>query len=472
MYTLLTPIKILFTVFLISVGLSGCLNKNTNDQTWEMLAVGLPDEISPRVAILNMGYYTLLQTHRPLFDLDVDGHYRSAVLSNWERTGDSSHYRFCADGSIRFNQDHYFDSSYLYDFLQKKLKKFKLQGKISHEGQCVSVSLTQPSFRLLKELSKMENAPSVKTANPKIEDGLGLFRGVTLSDAEIFLQRKERVRNGFNSIRMYAYQGFDDPRLEKRTIQDFNRIYIEEVPGWVKEEYDSFDVPMLQSISLFINHPKSDVRRKIYHCLNLSDFRRAFMPERKEFDDISNLLPIGMRGSKKGAPAQEREFDCSKGEKTKLIFANWKSNNQKQLEMYLEVLSKKTNLEFQIENMSEGEFARRVVGPNPGFDLSVIALDAVTPSYSAFFGPLVGDPITITAFPLPELERLYSTLKRETEDERQMVIVDEMNHIIQQEAIILPLFQEARKFYYPNNLRGLKSGSNFLAYPVVGTIRL
>ena len=88
-------------------------------------------------------------------------------------------------------------------------------------------------------LTWYENAPAIKEGN--LEYGLGAFEIETYSNKKIVMSRKEYVRNGFNKIVYYRYQGASDPNLQNKKIQDFNLLSSFQKPEWIKKAEDMMD---------------------------------------------------------------------------------------------------------------------------------------------------------------------------------------------------------------------------------------
>ncbi len=461
-----------FIFILLFVFFAGCLSENKHESTWKMLALGLPTQVDPSIAAINMGYYALKQTHVPLFDLDEDGQFRSKVLSNWNRSSDSRYYRFCVDGTRFFNDKKPFDLQYLHEFLDRFLMRSKTSVKLSREDQCVIAHFEQPEKDLLIQLSKMENAPSVVTDRVNIEDGLGPFSVRSITKSEIHFIRKIFVKDGFNEIRMFNYLGSADTHLNDKTIVDFNRVFVEELPDWVKKDYSDFGVALLQTINLLIDHQDPQVRKAVYNCVDIEKFRKAFMPGRDSFQDVATLLPVGIEGAMKGKAEQDRSsVGCQKLKNKKITFVNWKDGNAESLKKYFELFQEKSGIPVSVYSIALTEFASKIVHEPRDFNLSIVALDAVSPDITAFFGPLFGDPISVLGHGSADGKKLYAELKKEYGTARRKEILAELLKEIKSDSIILPLFQEVRTFYYPKYLKGLNMGQNFLEYPSIGEVR-
>ena len=439
------------------------------DRSWDMLAVGLPHRVSPDLAILNMGFYLLKQTHEPLFRMDMDGSVSSKVLTHWERSPDSKSFTLCPSEGAAFDADSPFDTAFLKRYLMINLPKVGLRANVRTEGRCVHLDFQRGGDRFLGEFSKMELAPTLPTENPKIELGLGSYRADSVEQDVIHLVRKHPRAGGFDEIHMYAFQGPEDPRLKDRGIEDFNRVYVDQLPAWLASDYIVRDVALLQSIVLLIDHPNKSVRRRVYHCIDIKELRRAYMPKQTGFHDIRSILPLGVEGASGGQAAQ----DCAQTTPTTshpLVFVNWKKGNRESLSNYLSRFEERTHLTVSISTLTESDFATALISSPRPFNLSIVAFDAVKPDYDSFFGPFSGDPVEISDYHSLRVRAAYKDLKIASEEQEIQRAVSNLNQLLADEAWALPLYQEVRRFYYPKGLRGLSLGENFVEYPEIAGI--
>lgn len=458
-------------VALLAALLCSCGGRQPADRTWDMLAVGLPAEATPRVAMLNMGYYLLRQTHRPLFDLQSDGRFSSRLLARWDRSIDSTTYTLCPADGLRFDPDRPFDRAYLAGFLRVRAAALDPRVAVSEDGPCVRVALTRDGDRFLPFFADMANAPSAPTANPNIELGLGSFRTETIAPDRIVLSRKDKAPDGYDAVVMHAHTGAGDPRLQDRTVEDMNRVLVQDLPDWVKTSYADYGVTLLQSVNLLIDAQDEAARRLVYGCLDIDRFRRAFMPRQRNFADIATILPLGLRGARAERPTQHCPAKEARSGGRALTFGNWNHGNEEGLRAEFSRLSDATGLRFEVRSISQNEFVEQILSPRRTFDLSVIALDATSPDYAAFYGPIVGDNGRFTRVALPRARQILGRLSKERDEKRLARDVEELDGLLADSGVILPLYQETRTFYYPKGLKGLELGNNFLEYPDVGQIR-
>lgn len=436
-----------------------------------MLAPGLPPAVSPRWAILNMGHYALKQTHETLFRAEADGEHRSKLLAEWSRSLDSRGFRLCLKQGLRFETGDIFDPPALAEFLNATLARLGIGGRATVDGPCVAVSGLPVKNRFLELFSKLENAPSRASGDSSFELGLGPFRTVSVSSESIVLARKEVAPEGFDRVVLHAYRGADDPRLADRTVEDFNRIPADALPDWVRTEFAKHGATLLKSFILLIDHPELRMRRLIRGCLPAAELRAALLADSAAAQDIANILPLGIPGARRGLPNQRCAPDPHAARGIPLIFASWKRNGEQKLARSLADFSAKTGIAVELRATSESAFVKNFFSPLRDHHLAVVSVDAIAPDYASFFGPLFGDPIYLTRVRVPTAKAVYESLLRETDAVLRLRLADELNGLIEENAMLLPLYQEVREHYYPRDLKGLTSGQNFLEYPEVAELR-
>lgn len=442
------------------------------DQTWDALVLGLPDHVHPDINLLNMGHYILIQTHEPLLRQDESHRYYSNVLRRWERSSDETRYVFCPDEQVRFTAQANFTPLHLSQHLQQLTQSRNLPGAIAiTQEQCVEVRFPQPVPHFLSMLTSHEHAPTLASADSRIHFGLGPFEVTSMTRDEISLRRKQPIRNGFNQIRFLDYKGRQDPHLNDQVIEDFNRVYVSDLPAWVKSTYTPHDATILQTVNLVINHPSRSIRRLVYDCLNIQEFRKAFMPGQDSFFDIATILPVGIAGAQEGMPSQVCDKRLQPAKASDLVFFNWKTDNLAELQRFFKSLAEFTNLHVTAQAIEPVDFLNIVLSRPHPYHLTVVALDAPQPNYDTFYDFILQKG-SVTDVDLSPARALYAQLKASASAAEQVAIIDKLNAQLRAEAIILPLYQEVRPFYYPKRLRGMVIGRDYLEYPRVGELRL
>jgi hypothetical protein len=451
-----------------------CDFKKTNDQNWEMLAMGLPTHVDPSIALVNMGYYILRQTHRTILEELEDGQLQTRILKKWSRSVDDKFFSFCPDLTLRFSNGVIFDELFLRNFLNQLLvKNGGTAERFSVNNQCVEIRFKQPQKWLLSKLISMENAPTVKSESPSFDLGLGDFNVQSVSSEKIVLVRKVPVPNGYNQITVYPYKGKLDSRLQQKSIEDFNRVYIEEVPEWVKTNYQSFNLPVLQSVVLVINHENPKIREAIYNCIDPRSLRAHFFQERKSFVDIGNILPLGMRGSVNGPPRQTPSPElCSRLKKLSLRFFNWKASNQSSITQFFRELDSQLKTTVVVRHSDESELIQQIVSKKREYEILVAAFDSITSDSTPIFEFLFGPGLSLLSWNTLQLRLEFQKYLKKKYDDRNDFALKDFLFKLEQEHVALPLFQEVRTFYYPHHISNLQNGSSFLQYPEIASLKL
>lgn len=461
-------VKIALAVFALNLAPKGALYANG---TWDVLIKILPTSIVAREAGLNTSLYVLKQTHEPLFRINDGDNYESRVLSSWSRSVDSSSYTFCPNTSLAFKKGVFFDLDFFLAYLIKVTQAFDPSGKVLVTGACISVEFRAPKKRFLEYLTLYENAPAIKQTE-NIEIALGSYYAESVSDSEIVLRRKMAVRNGYNTIRMRKYSGPEDANLNNREIDDFNKIPLADVPEWAKRGYLHFDEVILKTVALVINHPHKVVREVLYNCVDIDALRKAFYPAFHELStDIQNILPMGVPGAQIGRPIQKCIVSNSLAATSgPVVFLNYGLNNETQLKQFMAAYAKKTGLKILLKGCQPKEAQKILFTAPRKYSLAIIAMDAVRPDYSAFFDYLVRED-GFFDFRIPEIKHLYERLMNEDDPDTKNELGGKIAQMMASQYVILPLFQEQRRLFYPSVIKNLTVGRGFLEYPEVADFR-
>ncbi|HAH31591.1 MAG TPA: hypothetical protein DCL44_04690 [Elusimicrobia bacterium] len=444
----------------------GC--SKPKDYFWGVYFSGLPERIFAELAGEDAVFYILKQTHEPILRRDDGENYSSRILKNWRRSVDSSIYTFCPDTSQRFNTQYAFSTEYLKTHIAFITRRYSPDFAVSQTGGCVVVDFKKSRKGYLEFLTKYTNAPTIRE-NGNIEAGLGAFYVADISKEKIVLKRKKYCGKGYNTITVYEYGGISDLNPQKIDLKDFNRIPESEIPENVSKQFLSFENISLKSVSLVINSPNIKLRKIVYNCVDIVKLRQAFFPKTKGFYDIATILPVGVPGGQAGRPMQL----CSKPhqmEGTTLIFANWRSDNQRQLETFATDFHKTTGIIMKIKNYSAYDLVKTLFKRPHPYNLVMIGNSLVQPEYDVFFKDFLKKD-GLLDFDLPHLNSLRNSMIKEEDDHEKTNIAVKIAEGLSSEAAVLPLYQETRSFYYPTEIKNLTVGKNFIEYPDVGDLR-
>jgi hypothetical protein len=432
----------------------------------------VPGRIATSLAGENDVYYVLKQTHEPLLRKDDGQNYSSRILRSWGRNIRSSEYTFCPDTRLSFAGGERFTVFFLEKYLRIVTGRFSSDFLVSSDSGCVKVGFRKSRGRFLEFLSLYENAPTVKISD-KYEAGLGRFDVERMAEDKIVLKRKEHASNGYDRIVVRSYLGPSDPALEDRKVADFNRIPVGDIPAWVKQSFVKFDSVILKSTVLIINDPDEAVRARIYNCMDIPGLRSALFPTRKDFRDIQNVLPVGVPGALPGPPPQDCRGVLRTGPAPAghgLIFVNWRKESHEALKKVLAGVNRKSGLDTRLKDVSPDLLTPLLFRRPHPFNLLVIAFDAVRSDQSAFFDYLLRKDGYLD-FDMPEVVAKYETMLRSENEDEANVLAGEVARDISRRRVALPLYQEVRGFYYPENISNLLVGKGFLEYPEVADLR-
>ena len=445
----------------------GCASKN---QEWVVLSNGLPEKISPELASRSVVYYILRQTHEPLFRLDDGENYSSRLLKKWGKNISDGSFEFCPDTTLKFNEENLFSNELFERYISGVARKYDASAKVTANEGCFKVAFAGPRNSFLEFLTQYENAPSVRVSEA-FEQGLGPFRISRLGGGEAVLIRRIPVSSGYNKIILYEYGLWKKSGGSDRLVSDFNRIPPQDVPAWVSKKYSSFNNVTLKSGNLIINHPDRRIRELIYNCVDVRRFRQAFLPAKKDFYSIKTVFPMGVPGAEPGVAEQT----CGQAVKpalsgSKFVFANWRDDNFGQLSEFAADFHKRTGVKMEIFNSTPRELMKNLhKAPRP-FNAIVMYLDAIRSEQAAFFEVFLKSDGYLD-FPLPQVAKTLKKLDVERDVQRRDAIGADIAAALQKEAVVLPLYQEERVFYYPKDIKNLNVGVGFVEYPEVADFK-
>lgn len=443
-------------------------------RVWEALLPALPPRVSTELAGINVELYILMQTHEPLFRTGDGLNFRSSILRDWSRSLDSKQYRFCPDTSLLFDAAQEFSVDSLRTHIDSVTRRFDAAYSIRQDSSCVSLEFAKAQHGYFDFLSLYENAPTRKRDDARLESGLGPYKVTEFSATKVVLARKTPIRDGYNEIILRLYKGPDDPELSNRQIADFNRIPPGDLPEWVKTAYQDIGGSLPKSFNLIINHPDPRIRKAVYGCLDMDRLRRAYFPARTLFFDLKTLLPVGVPGAQPGTPTQicDKSALDRRDSTPPLVFVNWANDNEAALRRLMRDFSEKTGIAVEIRQSTLSDLASVIFKRPHPYNLVVIALDSVRPDAQSFLDYVI-TPVGLLDVDLPKASRLYPRMLAEKNPTRRQSLTVEIMQEITRQAVVLPLFQDARRFYYPVGIKNINTGDGFQGeYPNIGELRL
>ncbi len=450
----------------LSAAASSCCRAGTD--TWTAFVMGVPDTVDFKRSIETGTFYILKQTHEPLFRKDDGENYSSRLLKKWERSVSSDRYLFCPDDSYKFDDGTPFGLEYFEGYIRRVTSGYADRFQSERAGACILIKFQGSRKGYLDFLTKYENSPTIKN-KAGAETGLGPFRIKNFKDGQAVLERKVRTSNGYNEIVLREFKSPDDAAFKSVKASDYNHIPIAAMPAWLKDEYQGFDTVELQTNNLIINSPEKKVRSFVYNCFDIDKFRRAFFPDKRDTYDAATVLPLGVPGARFGRPEQA----CSPlghGVKRSIILLDHIANNRETLRVFSEELRRKTGVELKVIGCTPAELVAALHKKPRGYDLIVVAVDAVQPEYSLFFEYFVKEDGFLD-IELPHLKSLYGDLVLEKDESVRSRIASDMADELAKEFVDLPLSQNVRRLYYPRGIKNLEIGTGFLEYPEVADFR-
>lgn len=430
--------------------------------------MGVPAKVDLEKSVGAAASYILKQTHEPLFRKDDGENYSSRVLLKWSRDLTKKNYCFYPDQSQHFDAGNYFDIVFFGKYLKRITEKYSQDFDFSRSSVCACVKFSGPEEGFLDFLSKAENAPSIPGSKYG-EVGLGPFVVSSIKEGELLLTRKDRISRGYNEILVKEFKGPSDQAYIESHASDYNNVPVYYQPEWKEREYQGIDTVDLQVNGLVLNIADKETRSRVYNCLDVDRFRRAFFPERKEFLDVSTILPVGMTGARPGKASQSCRAARS-GYVKPLILLNHISGNDKQVSAVAEEFFLRTGIRIKVVKCTPGELVNALQSNPRGYNLIVVAVGAMQTDYSALFKYFVGDN-GFYDFRIPPVKQLHQKLMHERDRFSAAQHAGDIAAELEKGAYFLPLHQNTRRLYYPKGIKNITIGRGFVQYPEIADFR-
>jgi len=440
------------------------------DDSFDVLALGLPENVMPEVSGINMGAYILKQTHETFLRNDTDGKYYSHLFADWKRNHKYDDFTFCLKKELSFSEGSVYKIPQFKKDISKLLDKYRLKSQIIVAKECLTVNLKKPAQQLLKYLTMLENAPSLKIENKKYEYGLGHYNVDSMTEDKIILKRKKVLKGAYNRIVFHKFKGNNDNNLSNENVEDFNRVYLSQIPGWVKEKYANYELPLFQTVNLILNIENDNLRKNVYNCIDVTSLRSSFMNNQERFLDVKNILPIGMIGAEKGK-VENKCLPSKSIHKDSVVFLNWRSGNEKSVDEYFSKLSSLSGFNFKVRHEDESYLIKTAFKNKHPYQLYIVALDSELSTPQSFVKYFYEKGNNLVDYHIDTLkennEKLSDINKKE-----QYTQIKKILKILEEKNVVLPLYQEVRKFYYPRDIKGFEFTKVFIQYPDISELRI
>lgn len=455
-----------------AAALSGCGPARPGADEWGVLIGALPKSVHLKNASDTPTFYIVRQTHEPLFRQDDGQNYSSRLLKRWSRSPRSMEYVLCPSEGISFDKTEPFTPERFFLYLSSVTAVYDPTGRVELRDGCAGVRFASPRPGYLDFLARYENAPSIETGK-NAEAGLGRFYVESLNADRIVLKRKEYAANGYNRIVLHEYKGPGDPLLESRNISDFNKLSDFQQPGWIRREYAGFNNIEMRVSALAINIADVKVRDAVYNCMETEKFRRAYLPDKSNFLDVRQVLPLGISGGAAGKPSQA----CTPARRRVLngktiVLANPYKTNQKQLSDFSDWLLRETGLRLIVKNYDPRNLVSELKDPRRSktFDLLVMVADTVRPEYAPFFEYYLGPESALDRASRELKEGYQSLLAADGLGQKREIAVDLADRL-EKGAWVLPICQTSSRLHYPGRIKNIEVGRGFSEYPEVADLR-
>ena len=104
------------------------------------------------------------------------------------------------------------------------------------------------------------------------------------------------------------------------------------------------------------------------------------------------------------------------------------------------------------------------------YDMVAISFSVVQPEYETFFKDFAVKDGFLD-YDLPRLSGLREELLKSEDEGEKVLLASKIADELIREAVVLPLYQEVRTFYYPAQIKNMMVGRGFTEYPEVSDFR-
>lgn len=456
-----------FLLCLLILEVLGCTRRG--HETWKVLMVGSIPAVQPTSAHSERTSYALRQTHEPIFRLDENHQVVSRVLSTWKRSEDYTSFTLCPNTALEFEPGKPLavaDIEASIERTWKGITEFKTEGV---DG-CALVHFSEPRHDFFRALMSYSASPTRATENPQIDVGLGPFKVESLAPEEVTLIRKKPDSSKrFDRVVFKNIVGRSDNDIDDRSVQEFNPISrTKQFPEWVYSDYAKYPNSQLEIMSLIINVPDIEIRKRIYNCIDIKALREAY-GHAAEIRDIGSLLPIGMAGAKTGQIAQNCDFPLVRNARP-LSFINPKPAAQEALKKVFQNLTAKTGIPIVVQPVTYNFLAQHYIETHSGYDLGIVAVMNEFSDLTEFLEVFADSKKMIHSLKLPELNKKFDDVKNTVDETKHQKLGLELNDEILKLAVAVPLMQPVSPLYYPKDIKLPRVGSSFTTAPEVDGI--
>lgn len=467
-------IKTLAFALLITVFGSQCW---AYSNTYSIFLNELPTRINVADAHKNYAYYVLYQLFDPLFESSYPSKVSSNILERWTSNDNFTRFELCPSKQTRFSNGKILTSAILENNLKRLVDKHYLQKpiRISDENDCVILEYSFSFPNLFAKLSTLDSAiidPATLSAD--IQVGVSDFNISSLSRDMITMERITGTQpNNIHKI-VFIKQTPGKSRVVSGyfPVTDYNRVPFEEVPFFIKLLYRKYEVPLMKTYVLVINNSSERVRSILQNCLDINRLRELFMPGRKQFMDVGSLVPIGVAGAEPSSYMQTCHYGANDSEPRILKFLSFKQHVSKQLQQYFDVTLKQYGIKMEVVDVDLEQMAHIIFKGNRAYDATIIGFDAAYPDPRGFFDYFFQEDKRLVSQRNKYIADLFQESSVSTVHTNDSLLVRNANQYLLKSHQILPLFQEVRELYFPENITFTHQDPVLLHYIKVSNVKI
>lgn len=427
----------------------------------------LPEKIDPIDADLNYALYIIKQLYEPLFVFSSTSQAHSNILQDWSSFDDHTKYFFQLKKGITFSNERVLSP----DILKENLEYFSQKGLIKKSISAISIKddhldvvfkESYPEFTY--DLTSYKTAiVDPDTRNSNVVVGISPYRVVEITPKMIHLTTDKKLN--FRDI--YLHKWSPEDNLPLWSFDDINMISSRYIPADIGAHMKKYDVNVLATVVLLINHGDPVVRKYLFNCIDYSKLRSILYPNKESFRDVGGILPVGLMG----AVESHVEQKCSMKplqKKVEIYMPTFFMERVDDLRTFFHDSLEGLNIKVLVDPVDVNDITQIYRSKDKKYDLSIIGMDAqYALSYFDYF--LDGTSMWVRV-ENPTLENIIKKYYLSSNDDEKNELIQEANRELVKNYQTLPLFQIERPFYFSKKVDSMVSDQLFFGIPKISEL--
>lgn len=345
----------------------------------------VPARIDPADSHINYALHIIKQLNEPLFIYNTANRPVSNMLDRWSSSPDGRMYELCIKSNVEFSNGSLLTTAILEQnimYFQRKGYLRKSVDRLERTDKCVNISyeVSYPQF-ISDMMSYKTSIVDPATRGQNVVVGISPYYVADINPKYIHLRSKKDVR--FRDVYFHYWRPAEGWPLYK--YDDINLIFERDIPGNIEKYLNRYDITMLKTEDVIINHPSKEVRRYLFNCINADVIRRIVHPEKVSFAEIGSIVPLGLPGAVEGRVTQTCPVKPM-AKRADVRMLTFYEDSLREFQDYFDGVFKNLNIQVRVEGIDANELVGVMSSKDKDYDLTIVGLDAEQPDSGAMFG--------------------------------------------------------------------------------------